>query len=201
MKKQIFTLMLFSLFMTSSFALPFSLWQTRNQQAATFMEHHQFKQAEEAFTDPHWQAVAAYRAGEYQRAALFYAQTHHAYNQGNALAHLGQYQQAIDAYTQALKDNPKDEDAAYNKKLIEALMKQKEKPKQNNPQESAENNPAPKQQPKPSLEKRKKQSQSKPSENQQANQHWLKLIPEHPGGLLRQQFLRDHLRRQQGRSS
>jgi len=33
-------------------------------------------------------------------------------------------------------------------------------------------------------------------ENQQASQQMLRSIPDDPGGLLRQKFLRDHLRRQ-----
>jgi Ca-activated chloride channel family protein len=35
-------------------------------------------------------------------------------------------------------------------------------------------------------------------ENQQAKDQWLRLIPDDPGGLLREKFRRDHLRRQQG---
>ena len=33
-------------------------------------------------------------------------------------------------------------------------------------------------------------------EQQQAKEQWLRLIPDDPGGLLREKFLRDYLRMQ-----
>lgn len=45
------------------------------------------------------------------------------------------------------------------------------------------------------------QQQNNDSEAKQAKQRWLQLVPEHPGGLLHQQFLRDHLRRRNGGAS
>ncbi|WP_233435794.1 tetratricopeptide repeat protein [Legionella jordanis] len=35
-------------------------------------------------------------------------------------------------------------------------------------------------------------------QQQQSKEQWLKLIPDDPGGLLREKFLRDHMRRQRG---
>lgn len=35
----------------------------------------------------------------------------------------------------------------------------------------------------------------KPTQQQEANEQWLRQIPDDPGGLLRQKFLRDHQRR------
>ncbi|SIR83814.1 Ca-activated chloride channel family protein, partial [Fluoribacter gormanii] len=35
-------------------------------------------------------------------------------------------------------------------------------------------------------------------EKQQAKEQWLRLIPDDPGGLMREKFLRDHLRRERG---
>ncbi|SCX92676.1 Ca-activated chloride channel family protein, partial [Legionella micdadei] len=35
-------------------------------------------------------------------------------------------------------------------------------------------------------------------EKQQAKEQWLRLIPDDPGGLMREKFLRDHLRREGG---
>ncbi|USQ13896.1 tetratricopeptide repeat protein [Legionella lytica] len=35
-------------------------------------------------------------------------------------------------------------------------------------------------------------------EKQQVQEQWLRLIPDDPGGLLREKFLRDHLRRERG---
>ncbi|HAT8674841.1 TPA: hypothetical protein JBA06_14425, partial [Legionella pneumophila] len=35
-------------------------------------------------------------------------------------------------------------------------------------------------------------------EKQLAKEQWLRLIPDDPGGLMREKFLRDHLRRERG---
>nr|MBA3535441.1 hypothetical protein [Tatlockia sp.] len=35
-------------------------------------------------------------------------------------------------------------------------------------------------------------------EKQQAKEQWLRLIPDDPAGLMREKFLRDHLRREEG---
>jgi len=43
-----------------------------------------------------------------------------------------------------------------------------------------------------------KESSSSDLEAQRAKEQWLRLIPDDPGGLTREKFLRDHLRRQRG---
>ena len=45
---------------------------------------------------------------------------------------------------------------------------------------------------------KKNPTSQKEQEQQQANEQWLRLIPDDPAYLLREKFLRDHLRRQQG---
>lgn len=73
------------------------------------------------------------------------------YNQANATAHMGKYQEAIDLYTQALKINPDHKEAAFNKAYLEQLMKNKQK---NTSQNSDQNN-----------EQSKENKQSASSEN------------------------------------
>ncbi|MEN8260074.1 MAG: tetratricopeptide repeat protein, partial [Pseudomonadota bacterium] len=46
------------------------------------------------------------------------------YNRGNALAKLGQFPEALDAYEKALKLDPANADARYNKDLVEKLLRQ-----------------------------------------------------------------------------
>jgi Ca-activated chloride channel family protein len=72
---------------------------------------------------------------------------------------------------------------------------QTDPPTQPAPQSSQQKAP-----PKPQAAEKSAATKS-PSEEQQAKEQWLKLVPEHPGGLLRQQFLRDHLKRLHGESS
>lgn len=71
----------------------------------------------------------AYRKGDYQAAARHYtgigSATAH-YNRGNALAKAGQYPQAIDAYNQALRQQPGMADAIANKRAVEAAMKRQQ---------------------------------------------------------------------------
>ncbi|MEJ2652805.1 MAG: tetratricopeptide repeat protein, partial [Gammaproteobacteria bacterium] len=101
------------------------LWQRPDQRAAQAMAAHQPGQAAKLFRDPQWRAAAHYRAGDY-RAVLKDLKEQHgaeaAYNRGNALAHLGQYQQALNAYEDALKLDPDFEDAAYNRDLVKKWL-------------------------------------------------------------------------------
>ncbi len=105
------------------------LWKTADQQAADAFAHQDYQTAGELFSDPQWQASAAYRAGDYKAAAEYFSQADTAtahYNRGNALAKLGQLEEASKAYDEALQRNPNLADAKANKKLIEALAKQQQ---------------------------------------------------------------------------
>ena len=89
------------------------------------MAAQQPQQAAKLFQDPQWRAAAHYRAGDYQAVLKdLEKQTGAAaaYNRGNALAHLGQYQQALNAYQEALKIEPDFKDAAYNRDLVKKWL-------------------------------------------------------------------------------
>ena len=216
-----------------------NLWLTQNQQAQRLMDKHQFAEAAEGFEDSAWRATAAYRSGKYDNAAAGYQALdtdEGYYNQGNALAHMGQYEKALKAYDHALRLNSKHEDAQYNRKLVEELIKKdkqkqskenkdkQDQDKQNQDKQNQDKQNQDKQnqdkqnqdkqnqdkqnQDKQSQKKQnqKKQNQKKKkanistaeSEKQRAKEQWLRLIPDDPGGLMRQKFMRDHLRRQRG---
>ncbi len=131
-------------------------WQTSDQRAQHQFNQQRYKQAAEQFRSPEWKASAFYKAGEYEKSleTLQNIQTSDAYyNKANALAKMGKLQEALKAYQQALKINPRHEDALYNKKLVE---KQLEKQKQQNQQ----------QQNKQSSQQDKQQQQDKERQNQ-----------------------------------
>lgn len=114
------------------------LWSTKNQQAAKAMEQGDVETAQQQFKDPNWKAAAAYRNGDFETANELYAadnlkeHTASHYNHGNALAKSGQLEDAIKSYDQALSLNPDDEDAQFNKELVEKLLEQQQQQQQNN---------------------------------------------------------------------
>ncbi len=105
------------------------LWLTPDQRAQRELEAGQAGAAAQRFQNPEWKAAAEYRAGQFPEAAkalqgLDDAASH--YNRGNALANQGQYPEAIKAYERALRLDPADQDAAYNKKLVEEALKKQQ---------------------------------------------------------------------------
>lgn len=104
-------------------------WQTDNQEAAALLETDP-AQAANLFTDPEWQGAAHYRAGDYEAAADAFAKSDSAeasYNRGNARAMQGQYDQAIDAYRDALKKDPNLKAAQQNLEVVEQALEEQEK--------------------------------------------------------------------------
>ena len=118
-----------------------SLWQNNNQRGQQALEQQQFDQAAELFTDQEWQAYSHYRQGNYEKAAELFNQDNARswYNKGNALAQLGRFDEAINAYEQALAKQPDFADAATNKALSEQL-KQLQEDDEDNVQQSSEQN-------------------------------------------------------------
>ena len=95
------------------------------------------------FRDPSWRGVALYKAGEWKEAAAMFATNNEEnYNLGNALAQNGHYDEAIAAYERALVVQPDDEDAAYNKALLEAALQNYPTPPKINLPQSLYNSPA-----------------------------------------------------------
>jgi Ca-activated chloride channel family protein len=114
------------------------LWLNPDQQAQRLMQAGQSQAAAETFQRPDWRAAAHYEAGDYQQAldALEGLQDRRAdYNRGNALAHVGQLEQALAAYEQALEKDPEDQDARHNRDLVKKLLDQKQQQEQEDQQQ------------------------------------------------------------------
>ena len=250
------------------------LWQTRDQRASQALQAGDAAKAAQTFDDPAWKAAAQYKAGQYPEAAQTLAGQASAdakYNLGNALAKQGQYPQAKAAYEQALKLDPGNEDARFNKELVEKAMQDQQKQQQDKnssgkeqdkkdqdkagdkgkqdpdgqkdgsqdqqpPQQPADQPGAKPQDQQPGQqdgkdqagqqqqqEQMKQQQEEKQQaeaarqrqadqpkeaqnaqaearerqqEDQQANEQWLRRIPDDPGGLLRRKFQYQYQQRQ-----
>jgi len=255
------------------------LWVTKDQQAKAMMDKGQFAEAKNTFERQDWQAASAYRAGEYEQAATLFQSLKNEdkdYNQGNALAQTGNYEEAIKAYDNALHSNPNNKDALYNRRIVKELLKKQKQQQNQDKQNQDKQNQDKQNQDKQNQDKQNQDKQNQDKQNQDkqnqdkqnqdkqnqdkqnqdkqnqdkqnqdkqnqdkqnqdkqnqdkqnqdkqdkekpaeqpksategkqteaereqksAKEQWLRLIPDDPGGLMREKFLRDHLRRQLG---
>ena len=109
------------------------LWSSPDQKAMQAFDAGDNKNAAEQFTHTEWKASALYRNGDYEQAVKTLEQTNTSdghYNKANALAQLGKYKEAIKSYDQALTLNSNNEDAKYNRELVEQALKEQEKESQ-----------------------------------------------------------------------
>ncbi len=114
------------------------LWKRRDQQAAEALSMGDAETAARLAQDPLRLGSAEYRKQDFQAAlqAFEKAQGPDAdYNRGNALARLGRYEEAIDAYDQALRQAPEMADARANKAAVEKLLQQQKKRQQSQEQQ------------------------------------------------------------------
>ncbi|MBD9481663.1 VWA domain-containing protein [Pseudomonas sp. PDM14] len=118
-----------------SYAFDFAdLWLRPDQQGQRLLDAERPKDAAQRFLDPQWQGEALYRAGDYPAAAERFAQSDSAsahYNRGNALAKSHELEAALDAYDQALEQQPDLQAAQHNRALVQqALQQQKQQQQQ-----------------------------------------------------------------------
>jgi len=108
------------------------LWKTQNQQAQQQYNQENYQGAAQQFEDSQWQGSAHYKAGNYQQALDAFSQGEQAdsanslYNQGNSLAQMQKYDQAIAAYQKALKKDPDLQDAKDNMEKLKQQQKQEQ---------------------------------------------------------------------------
>ena len=116
------------------------LWNNDNQRAAEALSNNDATSAANLFHDPEWKSAANYRAGNYQQAAQSLTginTTDAHYNRGNALAKSGDINGAIAAYDEALQLNANNEDARFNKTLLE---KQKQEQQESSSDDKSDKN-------------------------------------------------------------
>ena len=105
------------------------LWQTADQQGQAAIQKSDYESAASLFKAPEWKGESLFRNQKFEQAAEQFAKTDSArsvYNQGNALAKAGKLQEALKAYDKALEKQPGMEDAEFNRKLVEDLLKQQQ---------------------------------------------------------------------------
>ncbi|CAI3800531.1 VWA domain-containing protein [Rheinheimera sp. MM224] len=130
-KRGALTVFVLVLFMPKAEAFEWSdLWQTQQQKAQQSYQQGDYSSAWQNFEDPLWKGNAAYKAEDYAAAEQSYRQLDTAdslYNLGNSLAQQKKYQDAIEAYQQALAKNPQLDKAQQN---IDAVKKAQEQQQQ-----------------------------------------------------------------------
>ena len=103
------------------------LWWRADQQGARELAAGRPDTAADHFSDPAWRAAANYRASEFEQAldaleGLTGATPE--YNRGNALARLGQLEEAAAAYERVLEQASDHADARHNLELVRRLLDQ-----------------------------------------------------------------------------
>ena len=106
-----------------------SMWLRDDQIALKALRQGEPEKAASLFTDEQWESVANYRSGEYETSLKGFRKNKTSdgfYNQGNALARIGQYEDSIASYQHALISKPNDPDTLFNKALVEKLLEEKQ---------------------------------------------------------------------------
>jgi len=149
------------------------LWMRPDQQAAAALAEGDAKTAAGVARSPDWHGSASFRAGDFESAATDYSEVENAdgaYNQGNALAKLGKYEDAIAAYDRALKLSPDMDDAKANKSAVEEWMKRQQKQDKSSQKQQSKSNTSKNPQNGDKSEQQDQDKQDDSSEQQQDDQ-------------------------------
>ncbi|MEX5684546.1 VWA domain-containing protein [Pseudomonas silesiensis] len=157
---------------------------TRDQQGRWAFEHEHYPQAAALFVDPYWKGIAAYNAADFDLALASFARldTPQAYFYlGNIHVRRFKFDQAIAAYTQALKLQPQFPEATANLALAIALQKDTESAEQNTPEVKPDEI---------KMDKAPGKGQSKAVQTEQAtsDELWLQNLSTSPAKFLKQKF-------------
>ena len=98
-------------------------WLTADQQGNRLMGEERVLDAAEAFEDPMRKGVAYFRGGDFESAAAVFGRIRSAaaaYNRGNSMVMLGNYDEAISSYRAALESRPQWQEAQQNLAIAQA---------------------------------------------------------------------------------
>jgi Ca-activated chloride channel family protein len=101
------------------------LWLTADQQGRYYYEKGDYATAAERFHDPMWKGIAFCKNKNYEEALNQFALLDTAeswFNQGNALAYLKKYPEAVHAYSEALRERPRWREAEDNLNVVRSLI-------------------------------------------------------------------------------
>ncbi|MCK4206867.1 VWA domain-containing protein [Brucella pituitosa] len=162
------------------------MWITPDQQGRLAYDRGDFNAASMLFHDPMWQGTAFYREGKYAEAIDAFATVDTPeswYNQGNALLHLGRFEEAVTAYKKTLASRKDWTDARSNLATAERLLAQKKKDDDDQPQEPNE---------RPDQiqfdDKGKKGKEGQIDVAQQTSEMWINNIQVSPTDLMARKF-------------
>ncbi len=161
------------------------MWLTADQQGRLAFEHGDFAAAATLFHDPMWKGTAFYHAGRFQEAVNAFALSDTEegwFDQGNALMHLAQFEDAITAYGNALAKRPDWPEAQANLALARTLLKQQQD------EESQPEQPNEKPDSIQFDDKGKKGKAGQIDMAEQTSEMWIKNIQASPADLMARKF-------------
>ncbi|WEK49678.1 MAG: hypothetical protein P0Y66_18530 [Candidatus Kaistia colombiensis] len=107
------------------------LWASPDQRGRLLFERGRYAEAAASFHDPMWRGAALMQADDFKTAAQVFGgidTADAAYDQGNALVMLGQYETAVGRYDRALALKPGWDDATANRKLAQLRAERMKSP-------------------------------------------------------------------------
>ncbi len=105
------------------------LWKTKDQQAQQAFDKKEYEKSATLFENESWKASASYKSGNFESAVAGFSKGKDAdsfYNLANALAKSQKLEEAIESYDKTLALEPEHEEALFNKKIVEEMLKQKQ---------------------------------------------------------------------------
>ncbi|UVM57238.1 VWA domain-containing protein [Pseudomonas sp. B21-012] len=157
---------------------------TPDQQGRWAFEHHHYPAAAAHFSDPYWKGIAAYNAADYDLALASFARLQSApayFYLGNIYTRRFKFDQAIAAYTEALRLQPEFAEAKANLALAQALAKDYDSAQENAPEVKPDQ---------VAYDKPAGKGPSKQVETPQAgsDELWLQNLTTSPADFLRRKF-------------